>query len=133
MQSFLTAVITCMMYSAVAITIPQVVQTAYYSRVSLMSEGYFDSPDLDQISNEKPLGRPFYYFNYAAAVSEVEVDSLTGEFTILRSDIVYDAGHSLNPAIDTGQVSMCMGSSIAKYLHPKMQIDIRLVSALMNC
>ena len=122
-----------MMYSAVAITIPQVVQTAYYSRVSLMSEGYFNSPDLDQISNENPLGRAFYYFNYAAAVSEVEVDSLTGEFTILRSDIVYDAGHSLNPAIDTGQVSVCMGSSIAKYLHPKMQIDIRLVSALMNC
>lgn len=109
------------MHSAVVITIPQVVQTAYYSRVSLMSEGYFDSPDLDQISNENPLGRAFYYFNYAAAVSEVEVDSLTGEFTILRSDIVYDAGHSLNPAIDTGQVSVCMGTSIAQYLHPKVQ------------
>ena len=73
-----------------------------------MSEGYFDSPDLDQISNENPHGRAFYYFNYAAAVSEVEVDSLTGEFTILRSDIVYDAGHSLNPAIDVGQVPVCV-------------------------
>jgi len=85
-----------------------VVQTAYTSRASLMSEGYFDSPDLDQITNESPLGRAFYYFNYAAAVSEVEVDSLTGEFMILRSDIVYDAGHSLNPAIDVGQVYICV-------------------------
>ena len=94
------------------------VKAAYISRVSLMSEGYFDSPDLDQISNEKPHGRAFYYFNYAAAVSEVEVDSLTGEFTILRSDIVYDAGHSLNPAIDTGQVCVCMCSFIAQYYTP---------------
>ena len=94
------------------------VQTAYISRVSLMSEGYFDSPDLDQISNENPHGRAFYYFNYAAAVSEVEVDSLTGEFTILRSDIVYDAGHSLNPAIDTGQVCVCMCSYIAQSYTP---------------
>lgn len=94
------------------------VQTAYLSRVSLMSEGYFTSPNLDQISNENPHGRAFYYFNYAAAVSEVEIDSLTGEFTILRSDIVYDAGHSLNPAIDTGQVSVCMCSFIAQYYTP---------------
>lgn len=56
------------------------------------------------MSNEKPEGRPFYYFNYGAAVSEVEIDVLTGEATIIRSDIVYDAGHSLNPAIDVGQV-----------------------------
>ena len=83
-----------------------------------MSEGYFTSPNLDQISNENPHGRAFYYFNYAAAVSEVEIDSLTGEFTILRSDIVYDAGHSLNPAIDTGQVSVCMCSFIAQYYTP---------------
>ena len=69
-----------------------------------MSYGYFKSPDLTEVSNQKPEGRPFYYFNYAAAVSEVEVDALTGEFTILRSDIVYDAGHSLNPVIDVGQV-----------------------------
>ena len=56
------------------------------------------------MTNKNPEGRPFYYFNYAAAVSEIEIDALTGEFTILRSDIVYDAGHSLNPAIDVGQV-----------------------------
>ena len=72
--------------------------------MSLSSTGFFKSADLVAVSNESPLGRPFYYFNYAAAVSEVEVDTLTGECTILRSDIVYDAGHSLNPAIDIGQV-----------------------------
>ena len=82
----------------------QVVGSAYTARVSLMSEGFFATPNLDEISNDNPQGNPFYYFNYAAAVSEVEIDSLTGEFSIIRSDIVYDAGHSLNPAIDVGQV-----------------------------
>ena len=71
-----------------------------------MSYGYYTSPDLTSVTNNSPEGRPFYYFNYAAAVSEVEIDALTGEYTILRSDIVYDAGHSLNPAIDIGQVIM---------------------------
>ena len=77
---------------------------AYDNRISLISHGFYKSPDLTEVTNDKPTGKPFYYFNYAAAVSEVEVDVLTGEFTILRSDIVYDAGHSLNPAIDVGQV-----------------------------
>ena len=77
---------------------------AYTARVSLISSGHYKSPGLVEISEDSPLGHPFYYYNYAAAVSEVEVDTLTGEFTILRSDIVYDAGKSLNPAIDVGQV-----------------------------
>ena len=64
---------------------------AYKNRVSLTSAGHYKSPDLILVTNENPEERPFYYFNYAAAVSEVEVDALTGEFTILRSDIVYDA------------------------------------------
>lgn len=46
----------------------------------------------------------FYYFTYSAAVSEVEIDVLTGEFSILRSDIIYDAGQSINPTLDVGQV-----------------------------
>ena len=77
---------------------------AFNERVSLSAQGFYAPTDLDQLSKETPEGRPFYYFNYAAAVSEVEVDVLTGETTIIRSDIVYDAGHSLNPAIDIGQV-----------------------------
>ena len=77
---------------------------AYTARVSLISSGHYKVPGLVEVSEDSPLGRPFYYYNYGAAVSEVEVDTLTGEFTILRSDIVYDAGKSLNPAIDVGQV-----------------------------
>ena len=75
----------------------QVIYLAYQKRVALTSYGHFKYPNLTMES-------PFYYFNYATAVSEVEIDALTGEFTILRADIVYDAGHSLNPAIDIGQV-----------------------------
>ena len=52
----------------------------------------------------KGKGRPFYYFAYGAAVSEVVVDTLTGEFKLLRSDILHDAGNSLNSAIDIGQI-----------------------------
>ena len=49
-------------------------------------------------------GRPFFYFAYGAAVSEVVVDTLTGEWKLLRADMLHDAGRSLNPAIDIGQV-----------------------------
>jgi xanthine dehydrogenase large subunit len=49
-------------------------------------------------------GHPFSYYAYGAAVSEVVVDTLTGEWKLLRADLLYDAGRSLNPAIDVGQV-----------------------------
>jgi xanthine dehydrogenase large subunit len=49
-------------------------------------------------------GRPFYYFSYGAAVSEVVIDTLTGEARVLRTDILQDCGRSLNPAIDLGQI-----------------------------
>ena len=50
------------------------------------------------------FGRPFFYYAYGAAVSEVIVDTLTGEWKLLRADILHDAGKSLNPAVDIGQV-----------------------------
>ena len=74
--------------------------------MSLSAQGYFKFPHLEDVSEHTAAGRPWFYFNYGAAVSEVEVDVLTGETTILRSDIVYDAGYSLNPAIDIGQVKL---------------------------
>ena len=49
-------------------------------------------------------GRPFYYFGYGAAVSEVELDCLTGEYRIRRVDILHDVGKSINPAVDIGQI-----------------------------
>jgi len=78
-------------------------QSAYEARVSLSATGFYKTPklDWDRIAGR---GRPFYYFAYGAAVSEVVIDTLTGENRILRTDILHDAGASLNPAIDIGQV-----------------------------
>ena len=75
----------------------------YQGRVSLSSTGYYKTPkvDWDRIRGK---GRPFFYFAYGASVSEVVVDTLTGEYRILRTDILHDCGASLNPALDIGQI-----------------------------
>lgn len=79
------------------------VRQAYEARVQLWSDGFYATPKVHW--DPKTLrGRPFYYFAYGAAVSEVVVDTLTGEFSLLRADILHDAGRSLNPAIDIGQI-----------------------------
>lgn len=76
---------------------------AYLARVSLSATGYYATPKIHY--DPKTLsGRPFYYFAYGAAISEVTVDTLTGEYRVDRVDILHDAGRSLNPAIDLGQV-----------------------------
>ncbi len=81
----------------------QAVQRAYMARVSLSSTGFYATPKLqwDRLAGQ---GRPFLYFAYGAACSEVVIDTLTGENRILRTDILHDAGASLNPAIDIGQI-----------------------------
>jgi xanthine dehydrogenase large subunit len=76
---------------------------AYMHRISLSSTGYYRTPKIVW-DREKAHGRPFYYFAYGAAVSEVIVDTLTGEYKVLRTDILHDVGRSLNPAIDIGQI-----------------------------
>ena len=76
---------------------------AYLDRVQLWSDGFYATPGLSW-DKEKMQGRPFYYYAYGAAVSEVIVDTLTGEWKLLRADILHDAGKSLNPAVDIGQV-----------------------------
>ena len=80
-----------------------VAQKAYLARVSLSATGFYKTPKVawDRIKGE---GRPFFYFAYGAAVTEVVIDTLTGENRILRADILHDAGASLNPAIDIGQI-----------------------------
>jgi len=80
-----------------------VVAQGYLDRVQLWSDGFYATPGLSW-DKDKMFGRPFYYFAYGAAVSEVAVDSLTGEWKLLRADILHDAGKSLNPAVDIGQV-----------------------------
>jgi xanthine dehydrogenase large subunit len=81
----------------------ELVQQAYRARVSLSSTGYYRTPKIEYDKNTL-RGRPFFYYAYGAAVSEVAVDTLTGETRLLRVDILHDAGRSLNAAIDLGQV-----------------------------
>ncbi|WP_281824569.1 xanthine dehydrogenase molybdopterin binding subunit [Jannaschia rubra] len=76
---------------------------AYAARVPLSSTGFYATPDISW-DREAGQGRPFFYFAYGAACSEVVIDRLTGENRILRTDILHDAGASLNPALDMGQV-----------------------------
>ncbi len=79
------------------------VKLAYESRVSLSATGFYKTPDLSW-NRIKGQGRPFFYFAHGAAVTEVVIDTLTGENRILRTDILHDAGQSLNPALDIGQI-----------------------------
>jgi len=81
----------------------EAVGEAYRARVHLSATGFYATPKIhwDRASGR---GRPFFYFAYGAAVSEVAIDTLTGENRILRTDILHDVGQSLNPAIDLGQV-----------------------------
>ncbi|RZI43774.1 xanthine dehydrogenase molybdopterin binding subunit [Herbaspirillum sp. HC18] len=79
------------------------VRSAYNARVQLWSDGFYATPGLHW-DPATMTGNPFFYFAYGAAVSEVVVDTLTGEWKLLRADALYDAGKSLNPAIDIGQV-----------------------------
>jgi len=81
----------------------QVVQQAYFNQVSLASTGYYRTPKIFY-DRDKAAGHPFYYFAYGAACAEVLIDTLTGEYRLLRADILHDVGDSLNPAIDIGQV-----------------------------
>ncbi len=82
---------------------PEFIKQAYLARVHLSAAGFYKTPDIhwDRAAGK---GRPFYYFAYGAAVSEVSVDTLTGEYQVDRTDILHDVGRSLNPALDKGQV-----------------------------
>ena len=86
-----------------ALRFDDVVRDAYLARVQLWSDGFHATPGLHWDAKTM-TGHPFFYFAYGAAVSEVAVDTLTGEWKLLRADALYDAGKSLNPAIDIGQV-----------------------------
>ena len=79
------------------------VRRAYMARVQLWAAGFYKTPKIHW-DRETGRGRPFYYFAYGAACSEVSIDTLTGEYRVERVDILHDVGKSLNPALDKGQV-----------------------------
>ncbi|MDP4063920.1 putative xanthine dehydrogenase subunit D [Rhodobacteraceae bacterium IMCC1933] len=85
------------------LTWQEVIASAYEARISLSATGFYKTPEIawDRI---KGAGQPFLYFAYGAAVTEVVIDTLTGENRILRCDILHDCGASLNPALDVGQI-----------------------------
>ncbi len=84
-------------------TFTEFIQLAYMQRISLSATGYYRTPKI-HYDRDKARGRPFFYYAYGAAVSELLIDTLTGEYKVLRTDICHDAGQSLNPAIDIGQI-----------------------------
>ena len=79
------------------------IKEAYLNRVSLSSSGFYATPKI-HFDKKNFKGRPFLYFCYGAAVSEVMIDTLTGENKIIRTDILHDAGKAINPAIEIGQI-----------------------------
>lgn len=79
------------------------IDAAYMARVSLSSTGFYKTPKIHW-DRKAGKGRPFYYYSYGAAASEVIVDTLTGEYRVERVDVLHDVGSSLNPALDLGQI-----------------------------
>ena len=86
-----------------SITFGELTKKAYQARVSMSASGYYKTPKLHW-DRDKAKGRPFFYFAYGAACSEVAIDILSGEMKVRRVDILHDVGHSINPAIDIGQI-----------------------------
>ena len=81
----------------------EVVRLAYANRIQLWSDGFYRTPKI-HYDKTTLTGRPFYYFSYGAACTEVAIDTLTGETRVLAVDILHDVGTSINPAIDIGQI-----------------------------
>ena len=98
--SFLDGQVICGKHQ---IAFTELVQKAYFERISLSASGFYKTPKI-HYDRDTGKGRPFFYFSYGAAVSEVTIDCLTGEYCVERVDILHDVGNSINPAIDIGQI-----------------------------
>jgi len=86
-----------------SIAFGELTKKAYAGRVHMSAAGYYKTPKL-YWDREKGRGRPFFYYAYGAACSEVLLDILTGEMSVRRVDILHDVGRSINPALDIGQI-----------------------------
>jgi xanthine dehydrogenase large subunit len=80
-----------------------VCEAAYRQRIPLFAPGYYRTPEI-HFDPKAGRGKPFHYFAYGAAVSEVEIDGFTGDYRLLRTDILEDVGESISPIVDRGQV-----------------------------
>jgi xanthine dehydrogenase large subunit len=85
------------------ISFAELTQQAYMARISMSATGYYRTPKI-HYDREQAKGNPFFYYSCGASVSEVEVDTYTGTYTVSRVDILHDVGESINPGIDLGQV-----------------------------
>ena len=81
----------------------ELIQLAHFNRVSLSSTGYFRTPKVHW-DMEASVGRPYFYYVFGASISEVIIDVFTGEYKVLRVDLLHDVGRSINPGIDMGQI-----------------------------
>ncbi|MBU0489365.1 MAG: xanthine dehydrogenase molybdopterin binding subunit [Bacteroidetes bacterium] len=86
-----------------SISFAELISKAYFAQISLSSNGFYRTPNI-QFDRATGTGKPFHYYTYGMSVTEVELDILSGEHRILRTDILYDAGNSINEAIDKGQI-----------------------------
>ncbi|KAL8915107.1 MAG: hypothetical protein Q9171_000410 [Xanthocarpia ochracea] len=84
-------------------TMKKLAHAAYFDRVNLSANGFYKTPDIGYVWGPN-TGQMFYYFTQGVTAAEVEIDTLTGDWTCLRADIKMDVGRSINPAIDYGQI-----------------------------
>jgi xanthine dehydrogenase large subunit len=80
-----------------------VCEAAYHQRIPLFAQGYYRTPNI-YFDAKAGRGRPFHYYAFGAAVSEVEIDGFTGAYRLRRTDILQDVGDSISPIVDRGQV-----------------------------
>ncbi|GAB6190636.1 xanthine dehydrogenase molybdopterin binding subunit [Desulfocastanea catecholica] len=90
-------------YPGSSIAFTQLISSAYLNQISLSASGFYKTPDI-HFDKDQGRGKPFHYFAFGMAVAEVEVDMLTGHYRNIRTDILHDAGKSMNRQIDLGQV-----------------------------
>jgi xanthine dehydrogenase large subunit len=86
-----------------SLSFPELAAMSWDKRVSLSAAGYYKTPKIHW-DMAACTGRPFFYFTYGAAATEVAIDTLTGETRVLRAELIEDCGRSLNPSIDLGQI-----------------------------
>ncbi len=101
---------------------PELARAAYLERVPLSATGFYKTPDI-HYDRDAASGQPFYYFANGAAVTEVLIDTLTGETRLLRTDILHDVGNSINPAIDIGQIEGAYIQGVGWLTHEELKWD----------